>query len=242
MLNPLIRAILILSALLSQASIGIASVGQKPHIGRILIEGRDICTGFLVSPSIVMTAAHCLQKKNSTTPIGASLISFLIKSPEDGRRRVFSVADVGIRPDFSYISPINPGIPALQSDIALIRLNGIATRSTFEHIGNPTQTSGIAFIPESLASDRSLTGSEECLSRLLNNGLLVLSCDRDKGFSGTPVFAMIDGARKAVGVITARGDRAGVPVLYAVVPHLAISDIVWRKGNAEHQVRLIADR
>jgi protease YdgD len=242
MLKSLIRAIFILSALLSQASIGVASEGKKPHVGRIIIEGRDVCTGFLVSPSIVMTAAHCLQKKNSTIPVGASLISFLIKSPEDGRRRVFSVDDVGIRPDFSYISPINPGISALQSDVALIRLDGIATRSTFEDIGSPTQTSGIAFIPKSLSPDRSLTGSEECLSRLLNNGLLVLSCDRDKGFSGTPVFSMIDGTRKAVGIITARGNRAGVPVLYAVDPHLTISDIIWRKGNAEHQTKLIADR
>jgi hypothetical protein len=124
--------------------------------------------------------------------------------------------------------------------MALLKLDGIATRAGHERIGNPAQAAGIGYIPDRIAHDRAPEGVESCLTRVMDNELMVLSCHREEGFSGSPVFALIKGERRVVGVVTARSERAGVPVLYASVPHLRMHDIIWSKMQGTHQIRMIS--
>lgn len=213
---------------------------NSSHIGRILVGGRDICTGTLVTPSIVLTAGHCLQPEGASRPITDTRVKFLIKSPKDGKRRLFSVRDIGMVPEFSYRSALNPGVPTLGGDMALLKLEGIATRTGHERIGDPTAANGLGTIPAEISHDRSPQGTESCLTRTLEDDIMVLSCHREEGFSGSPVFSSIEGERRIVGVVTARSERAGVPVLYAAIPHLRIDEIIWQKMRGDHQVKMIS--
>lgn len=211
--------------------------GSDPYIGRIILDGRDVCNGSLVAPSIVITSGHCLQQAGQTaaTPLGR--IKFLIKSPEDKKRRLFSVINVGMPPDFKYKSPLNPEVLTLQNDVALIRLDGIATRSSFEVIGDPPGPDTIAYLPLKIGGDRAPYGSENCLNKVLESDLILLSCSRDEGFSGSPVFYNKNGKRYLGGVVTAKSTRSGTAVLYATIPVVGLPEVIWRKNPEAHQTK-----
>lgn len=206
-------------------------------VGRILVDGKDICNATLISPSIVLTAGHCLQPSGKTQPQKPENIHFLIKSAHDGIRRLFSARDIGLIPEFSYRDPNNPGITNMGNDIALVRLDGIATRSGFEQLSNRVKIDDRVKIPRAISHDRSPQGSEECLSHILPNKLMILSCSRDEGFSGSPVFIVEDGVRKVAAVVTAKSQRRQRNVLYAVVPQIKLSEIVWQRESASFQTQ-----
>mgnify|MGYP000188585317 CR=1 FL=1 len=235
-----IKTIIVLAVAASAISAVSAGEPSGIHVGRIVIDGRDICNGTLVSPSVVLTAGHCIQPPGELSPTKPHRISFLIKSPRDNKRRLFSAIDVGLTPAFAYRDANAPGVPALQNDLALVKLDGIATRTGYQTVGDPDEKDGLVKIPAKLGRDRAPEGQEVCLDRTFRNGLMLLSCHRDEGFSGSPVFAQVEGMRRIVGVVTAKSKRANVPVLYAVVPSFALHRVVWKSHLGDHQIKSIA--
>jgi protease YdgD len=241
MITRVLRILAILMTIGQPLGATYAEDFEKNQVGRVIVGGRDVCSGTLVAPSIVLTAGHCLQPKGSNKPVSVNKVKFLIKSNLDGRRRLFSAIDTGISPQFFYRNAINPSLDSLQGDMALIKLDGIATRSGFEVLGDPARSGGIGYITARLREDRSPEGLETCLVKVMANDILALSCYREEGFSGSPVFAMIDGVRRVIGVVTARSDRRGALVLYASIPHLRIKDIIWSNMRGDDQIQVIGN-
>ena len=46
-------------------------------VGRIDIAGRAFCTGTLIAPDLVLTAAHCLYNRETRAPMGHANSGFL---------------------------------------------------------------------------------------------------------------------------------------------------------------------
>ncbi|MEI4233590.1 trypsin-like serine peptidase [Roseovarius sp. D22-M7] len=179
-------------------------------VGRLELAGRGFCTGTLVAPDLVVTAAHCLYDRETGMRLDPGRIAFRA-GLRDGRAVAEArVARAVAHPDYVF----DAGASALRvrHDVALLELargidmpggqifaTGAAPRAG-DRIGVVSYARGRAEAP-------SLQNACRVLAR--QEGMLVMSCDVDFGASGAPVFTLGHGGPRIVSVISAMAEVEG---------------------------------
>ena len=100
-----------------------ATAGEWPW--QTKLETRDsgfTCGGSLITPTWVMTAAHCISDKDPSTY--SVTLGDLNRERPEGTEQTFSVRRVVVHPD--YNSPV-----FVNNDIALLQLTRPATKTAF---------------------------------------------------------------------------------------------------------------
>lgn len=175
-------------------------------VGRIDFgRGQSYCSGTLIAPDLVLTAAHCLYRGNSDQLWAPSEIIFragLRDGQAEATRRIkAAAAHDGFDPTENMTAQ------NVAHDLALLRLD--KPISSFEIPSFKLHTGRVEPGPVSVVSygrGRSNTQSRQKECQLLETGgsLMFFDCDSVPGTSGAPVFSHKNGRGQILSVVSGR--------------------------------------
>lgn len=182
-------------------------------VGRLNLGDWGFCTGALVEPDVVLTAAHCLYDKATGQPVDPSNLEFLA-GWRNGRAEAYrKIRETVVHP--RYVFENSDRISRVAYDLALLRLDRpirLPGVSPFATAGRPSKGDEVGVV--SYAEDRAEAPSlqEACSVLAGRPGVLMLSCDVNFGSSGAPIFSFSDGEARIVSVVSSKAALNDRPV------------------------------
>lgn len=188
--------------------------GFEP-VGRVDIAEGGFCTGVLIAPDLVLTAAHCVVGRDGAA-IDAGRITF-----RAGFAYGTALADVPVLRtvvDEGYRN-IDPAPPEnIARDVALLQLARpipSAEISPFV-VARPGNGDEVSVVSYAEGREEALSWQRLCRVLGRQEALIAVDCDVSFGSSGAPVLDRSGYRAKIVSIISAGGTLDGRPIAFGM--------------------------
>ena len=192
-------------------------------VGRLDAEAAGFCTATLISPELILTAAHCVYNTRTGRLIAPS--EFTFRAGLRNGRVAAERAVSQVEPHPKYQPRGGSAQQYIRHDVALLRLERpIPTNDLDPFVLHPRKVSSGPVSVVSYGRNREALPSRQdvCQVMATRHDIMLMDCDVTFGSSGAPVFSHINGRGQIVSVISGMGSMNGQRVTYG----MTLPDIV----------------
>jgi protease YdgD len=186
-------------------------------VGKLILGKRGFCTGALIGPQLVLTAAHCLYDKTTGVQLRPEEIEFQAGF-RNGRAVAYRrVSRAVAHPDYRFTA--EDKLDRVTDDLALLELSQpirLPSLEPFETGASPVEGDPVGVVSYAQYREEAPSIQEGCEVLADERRALILTCSVDFGSSGAPVFTIKDGVARVVSVISAKAEVDGRKVALAV--------------------------
>jgi len=216
------------------ATVAAAEPAPLAAVGRLDLDGRGACSGTLVAPDLVLTAAHCLVSEADRRKLVGDRIAFRpgrspgLPAPESYPGRIAAVHPV-------WGFGIGPMPARMGFDFGLLRLAAPVPDTVARPLalGALPRLGDFLFIAGYRAGRGEVARQRRCEVIEANHAFAALGCEVDSGESGSPMLRAGRTGLEVVGVIANKGRIEVQPVAFGPVTATAYDTIAEHLRNLE---------
>lgn len=182
-------------------------------VGRVDMGRQGFCSGSLVAPDLVLTAAHCLYENGTENmwPVESLVFHAGLRNGRAAvsRKIVAMVAHPGFRPN-TGMSQEN-----IENDVALLRLSTpISTFdiAPFQVLDDDPRLGPVSIVSYGRGREDAQSRQRECNLLERDDDVLIFDCDVTFGSSGAPIFTYLNGRNQIMSVISGMTTHKGQKV------------------------------
>lgn len=179
-------------------------------VGRLDASGSGFCTGTLIAPDLVLTAAHCVYSKRSGVLLEPDDLTFKAGLRNGRIAAAREVAQIEAHPNYDPKSPLTA--QNIRHDVALLRLAvPIPTNQLDPFIVQDSTVSGgaVSIVSYGLNREDSPSRQDVCQVKQIQQEIVFMDCNVTFGSSGAPVFSHKNGRGQIVSVISGMANING---------------------------------
>jgi protease YdgD len=173
-------------------------------VGRVDIADGGFCTGTLIAPDLVLTAAHCVIEDDGS-PVDARRITFRAGLSNGIALAEVPVAATVFDPDYQRISPSPMNM--IRIDVALLHLAHQIPTSDIApfSVASADADDEVSVVSYAEGRQETLSWQRVCKVVAREGDLIAFDCDVTYGASGAPVLDRSGGYRARIVSIVSAG-------------------------------------